>query len=206
MIAAGGLVGGAGLMIFNALWETTLQSNIPEAALSRVSAYDWFGSLAFRPVGLVLVGPIAAAIGDAETLLVAGILQVLSMLVLLAVPDVRRLRAREAEAAAQSGPRCLNASRTATFTASASVGCGNVVASSASSRPSSTCSGVVSAGSMSPACGATMVPPSSLPVGRSSTTFTKPSSSPIARALPSWRRSLAVAQRRRGRAPGPAAP
>ena len=57
LIAAGGLVGAAGLMIFNALWETTLQANIPEAALSRVSAYDWFGSLAFRPVGLVLVGP-----------------------------------------------------------------------------------------------------------------------------------------------------
>jgi MFS family permease len=98
LIAAGGLVGAAGLMIFNALWETTLQANIPEAALSRVSAYDWFGSLAFRPVGLVLVGPIAAAIGDTETLLVAGALQTLSMLALLAVPDIRRLRTREADA------------------------------------------------------------------------------------------------------------
>ena len=98
LIAAGGLAGAAGLMIFNALWETTLQANIPDAALSRVSAYDWFGSLAFRPVGLVLVGPIAAAIGDTETLLVAGVLQTLSMLALLAVPDVRRVRSREAEA------------------------------------------------------------------------------------------------------------
>jgi len=39
-IAASTLVAGAGLMIGNALWETTLQRKIPPAALSRVTAYD----------------------------------------------------------------------------------------------------------------------------------------------------------------------
>jgi MFS family permease len=102
LIAAGGLLGAAGLMLFNALWETTLQANIPEAALSRVSAYDWFGSLAFRPVGLIAVGPLAAAIGDSETLLLAGVLQIAAMLALLLVPDVRHLRARAAEATSLS--------------------------------------------------------------------------------------------------------
>ena len=36
------------------------------AALSRVSAYDWFGSLAFQPLGLAIAGPLAAGIGRAR--------------------------------------------------------------------------------------------------------------------------------------------
>ena len=62
VIASGALLAGAGNMIFNSLWETALQQHIPPAALSRVSAYDWFGSLAFAPLGLVIAGP--AAVGD----------------------------------------------------------------------------------------------------------------------------------------------
>jgi MFS family permease len=33
----------------NTLWETTLQRHIPQASLSRVSSYDFFGSLVFTP-------------------------------------------------------------------------------------------------------------------------------------------------------------
>ena len=55
LIAAGALLSGAGSMVFNALWETSLQQHVPATALSRVSAYDWFGSLAFQPIGLVVV-------------------------------------------------------------------------------------------------------------------------------------------------------
>ena len=47
-------------MVFNTLWETTLQQHIPPASLSRVSAYDWFGSLLCQPLGLALAGPVAA--------------------------------------------------------------------------------------------------------------------------------------------------
>ncbi|MEJ8669970.1 hypothetical protein WKI71_20765 [Streptomyces sp. MS1.AVA.1] len=39
------------------LWATTIQREIPERALSRVSSYDWFGSLAFAPLGLLVAGP-----------------------------------------------------------------------------------------------------------------------------------------------------
>ena len=31
--------------------EALPQRHVPPAALSRVSAYDWFGSLAFQPLG-----------------------------------------------------------------------------------------------------------------------------------------------------------
>ena len=50
-------------MLGNSVWESTLQRHIPAESLSRVSAYDWFGSLAFYPLGLAVWGPIADAAG-----------------------------------------------------------------------------------------------------------------------------------------------
>jgi predicted MFS family arabinose efflux permease len=94
VIAGAALLGGAGNLIFNALWETTLQQHIPQAALSRVSAYDWFGSLAFQPLGLVIAGPAAAAIGSSETLWIAAGIFLVETVAILAIPGVRRLEAR----------------------------------------------------------------------------------------------------------------
>jgi predicted MFS family arabinose efflux permease len=91
VIAAGALLAGVGNMIFNSLWETALQRHIPPASLSRVSAYDWFGSLAFQPLGFVIAGPAAAAIGVSTTLWIAAA-GVLGMATLaIATPSVRRL-------------------------------------------------------------------------------------------------------------------
>ena len=93
VIAAGALLAGGGNMIFNALWETALQQHVPPAALSRVSAYDWFGSLAFQPLGLVIAGPAAAAFGAGTTLWIAsgGILAM--ALLAVGTPSVRHLEA-----------------------------------------------------------------------------------------------------------------
>ncbi len=44
-------------MFGNTVWESALQRHIRPEALSRVSAYDWFGSLAFAPLGLAIWGP-----------------------------------------------------------------------------------------------------------------------------------------------------
>jgi predicted MFS family arabinose efflux permease len=98
--AAGALVGGLGLMVFNSLWETTLQRHVPPAALSRVSAYDWFGSLALTPVGYALWGPVAAAIGLSDALWLAAVLQVATVAPLLALRSVRRLPPAPAPAGA----------------------------------------------------------------------------------------------------------
>ena len=53
------------MMLGNSVWESTLMRHVPHESLSRVSAYDWFGSLAFQPLGLAIWGPIAAIIGIA---------------------------------------------------------------------------------------------------------------------------------------------
>ncbi len=94
VIAAGALLAGAGNMVFNSLWETSLQQHIPAASLSRVSAYDWFGSLAFQPIGLVIAGPAAAAIGISTTLWVATAGVLLMAALAVATPSVRQLESR----------------------------------------------------------------------------------------------------------------
>ena len=91
VVAGGALLAGGGNMIFNALWETALQQHVPAAALSRVSAYDWFGSLAFQPIGLILAGPAAAALGTSTTLWIAAGGSLGTSLLCLATPSVRRL-------------------------------------------------------------------------------------------------------------------
>jgi hypothetical protein len=96
VIAAGALFAGGGLIFGNALWETTLQEQIPPRALSRVTAYDWFGSSVFQPLGNALVGPVAAAIGNRPTLwLAAGAILTVDVAV-LSVPSVRAVEARRA--------------------------------------------------------------------------------------------------------------
>jgi MFS family permease len=88
-VAALGLFSGVGLTVFNALWETALQQGVPDRALSRVSAYDWFGSLACQPIGQAGTGFVASAIGVNPALWLAGSVQLLITLATLAVPAVR---------------------------------------------------------------------------------------------------------------------
>jgi MFS family permease len=92
--AAGALVAGAGLAVANNLWETTQQRHVPEQLLSRVTSYDWFGSLAAVPIGMLLWGPIGDAIGVSEALWFAFLLQLSSILILLAVREIRELPPR----------------------------------------------------------------------------------------------------------------
>jgi MFS family permease len=93
VIALFAFIAGATFALFLPLWETTLQREVPPAALSRVSSYDWFGSLAFLPLGYALVGPIAAQLGVSATLWLAAAWVLASTSAVLALPSVRRLQA-----------------------------------------------------------------------------------------------------------------
>jgi predicted MFS family arabinose efflux permease len=85
------MASGLSIGVAGTLWETTVQRNVPPEALSRVASYDWMGSTVLRPLGLVIVGPIAEAIGLEETLLAAFALTMVSSLALLAIPDMWRI-------------------------------------------------------------------------------------------------------------------
>jgi predicted MFS family arabinose efflux permease len=108
LIALAALAGGAAISVGEILYETTAAQHIPQASLSRVSAYDWFGSLALEPLGLALIGPLAVGIGTSTALWAAAAVMVVCQIFIISVPSVRRLEARPARAAPEPvGPTLL---------------------------------------------------------------------------------------------------
>ena len=91
LIAIAAAVAGAGLSIFSTLWETTLQREVPREVLSRVSAYDWFGSVAFVPLGYLIAAPLAALLGTRTTLFFAAAWAAGSCAIVLTIPGIRKL-------------------------------------------------------------------------------------------------------------------
>jgi MFS family permease len=91
LIAAAALLAGAASGYGAAVWETTLQELVPAEALSRVSSYDWLGSMAFLPLGYAAVGPAAEWLGVATGLLIGSALQVASVPALLATHSIHAI-------------------------------------------------------------------------------------------------------------------
>jgi MFS family permease len=82
---------GLGLGLFGVWWETALAQRIPAHLLSRVSAWDWMGSLALLPIGYLLAGPVAAVLGEQEVLIGGGLVGVVAMSLALLPVSVRQL-------------------------------------------------------------------------------------------------------------------
>jgi MFS family permease len=89
------VVVGFGFSMFDVSWDTAIAERIPPHAISRVSAFDWMGSLALLPLGFLLAGPLAGAIGPAHVLVFGGVLGTAAALGGLAMPGVWRLRRLE---------------------------------------------------------------------------------------------------------------
>ncbi|WAP54448.1 MFS transporter [Streptomyces sp. S465] len=86
---------GVSMEVFGVSWMTALRQEIPEDKLSRVSAYDWFGSVAMLPLATALAGPAEQAFGRSASLWGCAALILALTLAVLTVPDVRGLRRRE---------------------------------------------------------------------------------------------------------------
>jgi MFS family permease len=93
-IAALEAVAGVGVSTGFTLWETTLQEQIPEHAISRVSSYDFLLSAGMLPLGFAVAGPLAAAIGLHELLVLETLVGVPIALLVLTVPAIRRIERR----------------------------------------------------------------------------------------------------------------
>ena len=91
-ISAAELLAGIGIGLASTLWETTLQQGVPTESLSRVSSYDTLGSIALRPIGLALVGPLMMVAGIRGTLLGAAAIVFAATAAVMAVPAIRRIR------------------------------------------------------------------------------------------------------------------
>ena len=92
LVGASAMLAGLTSEIFVVNWVTTMQQEIPHDLLSRLSAFDAFGSFALAPVGVAIAGPLAAAFGTSAVLFVGGTLIVVLTAALLFVPEVRQMR------------------------------------------------------------------------------------------------------------------
>ncbi|MBL7260692.1 MFS transporter [Paractinoplanes lichenicola] len=90
-LAAGAAIAGLTLEQFGVAWETTMQEHIPQDKLARVYSYDMVGSFVAMPIGELAAGPIAHVFGVRPTLVGAGVLMAVSVVVMLLSRDVRTL-------------------------------------------------------------------------------------------------------------------
>ena len=101
-VAAVGL--GIAIEVMMVQWTVTVTRNVPPNLLARVSAYDILGSVGAMPLGALVIGPIAAAVGVSATQYGAAVLIVVASGLTLLAPEVRQMRsgpAVEAEPAAE---------------------------------------------------------------------------------------------------------
>jgi MFS family permease len=89
------VVAGTGIALFDILWLTALTERIPPDKLSRVSSYDWMVSLALLPLGYLLAGPLADALGAIEVLLGGSVLACVALAVGLLPRETRMLERLE---------------------------------------------------------------------------------------------------------------
>jgi MFS family permease len=90
------LIGGGGIALFDVWWTTALAERIPADKLSRVSSYDWMVSLALLPLGYVLAGPLAHALGSVDVLLGGSALAAVALALGLLPRQTRMLRRLDA--------------------------------------------------------------------------------------------------------------
>jgi MFS family permease len=84
-------VAGVAIELFGIGWDLSMQQHVPSHLLSRVYAYDALGSLVAIPVGQVLAGPTADAIGIREAVVLCAVVIMIVGAAATAVPAVRRL-------------------------------------------------------------------------------------------------------------------
>lgn len=76
-------------------WETTLQEQVPPNLISRISSYDWLGSLAIAPLGYILIGTATHWIGLPSIIIIVSSITVVTHIVVLIPRSVRSIRRSE---------------------------------------------------------------------------------------------------------------
>lgn len=96
VVLLGAWLHGFGLEIFSVGWDISIQEQVAPEKLARVYSFDLVGSFIARPLGLVLTGPVAAAVGAGTWLSVVGAVILVSTAAALTSSDVRRLERKRA--------------------------------------------------------------------------------------------------------------
>ena len=90
-VAAFSFVGGAGMSVAAVVWETVIQTRLPQSVLARVCAIDDFGTYLLTPVGYFGAAPFAAHVGLTPSLVLLAVVPVGACALALGVPAVRGL-------------------------------------------------------------------------------------------------------------------
>ncbi|HXZ82747.1 MAG TPA: MFS transporter [Acidimicrobiales bacterium] len=105
VVAALGAVAFGLLQYANMLWNTMMQQLVPSEMLGRASSVDWLFSMCLSPIGLLLAGVAAGAIGVRPAIAGGGLLAAAMALVVF-IPGVRDpQRGLAAPAATELAPR-----------------------------------------------------------------------------------------------------
>jgi MFS family permease len=88
LIAVAEAVFGFGMVVSNSVLASTMQELIPDKVRARVDSYDWLVSLVIMPVGYVIAGPLASAIGNSSTLAAAAAIDAIPCALVVLVPGI----------------------------------------------------------------------------------------------------------------------
>jgi hypothetical protein len=83
---------GFAMAVFGIWWDTALAQKVPPHLLSRVSAYDWMGSLALLPFGYLLAGPVGEALGSREVVALGAVVGLVALAAALLAREVRYVK------------------------------------------------------------------------------------------------------------------
>lgn len=102
-LMAATVVAGIGSTIAGVSWDTALQQGVPKDKLSRVMAFDDFGSYAAIPLGVILAVPVADHLGLHAVETGAGLAFIVVALLPLSLRLVRRMSAVDLETLGMEG-------------------------------------------------------------------------------------------------------
>ncbi|MGH3444518.1 MAG: MFS transporter [Nocardioidaceae bacterium] len=92
LLVAATFLGGIGSATFGIGWDLSMQEHIDQTMLSRAYSYDALGSFVAMPIGQLVAGPLGAAFGFRDVLVVGGIGYAAICLLSLTSRSVRTLR------------------------------------------------------------------------------------------------------------------
>jgi MFS family permease len=90
-VLVGAVIGYAGLIFFDVMWETAIQDNVPHRVLARVESWDMLTSFIAMPLGSAMAGPLSQAFGMKPVLSGCSAVLFLAGLAPLSVRSSRRL-------------------------------------------------------------------------------------------------------------------
>jgi len=93
LIAITAFMLGIAMDLFYVLWITTIQKVVAKESLSKVLAYDAWGSMALAPIALGFAGPISEKFGNSATANALAFVTLVALLLPFLVKEVREIKA-----------------------------------------------------------------------------------------------------------------